>query len=773
MDVRLYLANDVVEGRVARIDPHTQQLTLHQRNSNQTFIVDGQQIRDLEILAPGNPLQPPAAAAAGQQNAQYHQHHQHPQQQQQLPRHAPNAAPAMPSPPAPPPPVPTQHHQHPQPPPPLGTNIYPPRPPQPPLATYPTETPPTHWLPPDTYAQQHHPARSHVPPQPPHPSSQAPQPPQPPHPPTLPSTHDRSLPQRQQHVYTLPPDQPAVVHQPRPQPAFVDPAILSMTRSTSAGKTQKQPALNGNARNAPNVAKTLSGGSTVRNQITPKPSRRAQKSQYTESELDDEDEVDFSELNENSVRNTPKIRGKAGGRAAKDGLGRTPGRQSATRSQQAEGQRLRKARRETFQDDVANLSDDFDFQAGLTQFDKHRVFAEIREADATAPETLLVSLNRLPKGMQKLGIRDMVLDTASSVAPSGDETGNDAEVESDLDSDGAVLMLGGHTAGSGIAARYGNPTGVGATGGVKRSVCRTLGGVNVPTVSPAEFLEIERTAATETGPSDDVMIENGGRGAAMLVLQALGGNRRIKPGNHNDLPLVVVLCGNNKTGAYGLCVARHLANHECAVIVAAVGADAELVSTVALQQKYFFATPGKLTRGVVDLPHPATQPVDLIVDALLGPYQTILDLAEGDKSLVCDLMRWANENAANVLSLDIPSGVNALTGLPMSPMHRIVPKWTLALGLPKHGHVRAHASGARDTCGELFLADIGIPKIVFQKANKTSNSGGGTGGGDGAGTGGGGAAGGGGNGGGGGPGSANGAVGAGLAAAARSYQPPF
>ncbi|KAJ3165378.1 enhancer of mRNA decapping [Geranomyces variabilis] len=753
MDVRLYLANDVVEGRVVRIDPHTQQLTLQQRN-NQTIIVDGQQIKDLEILAPVKPPQAqtgPPAAAAGAHHQQQHQH------QHQYSRHAPNAGAAMPPPPPP-------HPYHSQPPP-DDSNIYPPRPPQPPLPPgpppYATENLSTHRHYTDSYA--HH--QSQTPPQrlpPPHP----PQPPV--------AMHDRASPHSQQHTHVLAPSQPAATHQQRPQPAFVDPAILSMTRSNSAGKTQKQSPSNGNTRNPPNLAKTPSGGSTGRNQITTKPSRRSQiypgPSQYTESELDDEDEVDFSEMIENSVRNTPKARGK-GGRAPKDGSGRTPGRLSASRSQ-ADGPKLRKDRREAFQDDVANLSDDFDFQAGLTQFDKHRVFAEIREADATAPETLLVSLNRLPKGMQKLGIRDMVLDTMSSVAPSGDETGNDAEVESDLDSDGAVLTAGG--------PQYGRPAAAGSTlnsTGVRRSVCRTLGGVNVPTVSPAEFLEIERTAASETGPSDDVMIENGGRGAAMLVLQALGGNRRIKPGNHNDLPLVVVLCGNNKTGAYGLCVARHLANHECGVIVAAVGADAELVNTVATQQKCFFPTGGKLTRGVVDLPHPATQPVDLIVDALLGPYQTILDLAEGDKSLVCDLMRWANENAANVLSLDIPSGVNALTGLPMSPMHRIVPKWTLALGLPKHGHVRAHAAGARDTCGELFLADIGIPKIVFQKANKAANSGGGGGGAAGAGGGGaaagGGSTGSGGGGGGVGTSSANGAVGAGLAAAARSYQPPF
>ena len=74
------------------------------------------------------------------------------------------------------------------------------------------------------------------------------------------------------------------------------------------------------------------------------------------------------------------------------------------------------------------------------------------------------------------------------------------------------------------------------------------------------------------------MIENAGRTIAMLTLQALGGNRRIKPGNHNDKPLVVVLAGNNRMGAFALAAARHLANHDCHVKVWLMGTEAGLVN---------------------------------------------------------------------------------------------------------------------------------------------------------------------------------------------------
>ncbi|TPX71429.1 hypothetical protein SpCBS45565_g01070 [Spizellomyces sp. 'palustris'] len=665
MDVRLYLNNGLlVDGRVANIDQRTQLLTLLDASTVingvqqrfPSYPVPGQDIKDLQIL--------------------------------------PVSTPPPPEPPLPTPPQP-HHHYSPTP------NALHPYPPQ-----------IQHIL--STQSSSIEPPRA----------GRLPQPPQ-----SLLHPQQPSY-QHVQHVEL--PKRPDV--QPpatRPFPSnFIDPAIVSLsqaapsqqnlTRKASHGVLDTPPTMHRSPslQTPPRIDKTPSQGSLDRRSqlhaITTKQapfSPPAAAITVTESEFDEE-EVDFSDFTRLNIQDFPaRVNGRAKGTAArKDGNRvRTSGKQQGRlrHESQSPGTRSRRGRRgEAFAGDVSNFSDDFDFQAGLSQFDKHRVFAEIRQADSTAPETLLVNLNRTRNqapGMQKLGIRDMVLD---SLLPSGDETGNDAEVESDNDSDG-LLIQGSLTGEMGIlrdAVLLG-----------RRRLCKTISGVIVPSVTPAEMIEIERIAACETGPSDEQMIENGGRGVAMMVLQALGGNRRIKPGNHNDGPVVVVLVGNNKLGAFGLCAARHLANHECNVIVSAVGSDAELVNAVATQQKIYLPTGGKLTRGVVDLPHPSSQPVDLIIDALFGSYQTLLDLSEHDKSLVCDLMKWANDNKANVLSLDVASGVNGVTGLPMSPAHYVRPKWTLALGLPKSGHLRA----SREITGELFLADLGIPRVVFQKVNKS------------------------------------------------------
>ncbi|KAJ3414746.1 enhancer of mRNA decapping [Chytridiales sp. JEL 0842] len=387
----------------------------------------------------------------------------------------------------------------------------------------------------------------------------------------------------------------------------------------------------------------------------------------------------------------------------------------------------------------------------------------------------------------KLGIRQMVLEPDSKdgaqlinsgVEDEGDETGNDAEVEESEDAMGGLVKKPNrHTSNdhddddddddddsdderwglgleddeeeedfrevvtptmvslAGASAMLAAALGLGpssskpktgsvglvkapssSTRSVRRPVFLTGTGLQVPSVLPIEMEEVERLASAETGPNEEQMIENGGRGVAMMVLQVLGGSRRIKPGNHNSAPTVVVMAGNNKTGAYGLCAARHLANHEVNVIVCAVGEEAEQSNTVAYQRKIYMST-GRLVKDLTELPH--NEPVDLIIDSLLGSYQSILDLSvEYDKPLVCALIKWANDNKANVLSLDVPSGVNPISGLPMSPSHYIEPKWTLAFGLPKTG------LGARSVIGELLLADIGIPRIVYKRVGGRGNSGG-------------------------------------------------
>ena len=95
----------------------------------------------------------------------------------------------------------------------------------------------------------------------------------------------------------------------------------------------------------------------------------------------------------------------------------------------------------------------------------------------------------------------------------------------------------------------------------------------------------------------------------------------------------------------------------------------------------------------------AIRRADVVVDALIG-----YSLRGAPRGRAAGLIDLCNQYAADVLSLDVPSGLNATTG--MTPGLVVRPNRTLTLALPK--------SGLAAISGELFVADIGIPPEVYQ-----------------------------------------------------------
>jgi len=97
------------------------------------------------------------------------------------------------------------------------------------------------------------------------------------------------------------------------------------------------------------------------------------------------------------------------------------------------------------------------------------------------------------------------------------------------------------------------------------------------------------------------------------------------------------------------------------------------------------------------------QSPELIMDGLIG-YR----LKGAPLGTVADLIRWANAQAAPILALDVPSGVDGTSGTVFDPAIRATATMTLAL--PKAG---LRAPGARAQVGELYLADIGVPPTLY------------------------------------------------------------
>jgi NAD(P)H-hydrate epimerase len=213
-------------------------------------------------------------------------------------------------------------------------------------------------------------------------------------------------------------------------------------------------------------------------------------------------------------------------------------------------------------------------------------------------------------------------------------------------------------------------------------------GVTVPAVTAEQMRELDRIATEETGPSLLQMMENAGRNMALLAMELMAANL--------STARVVVLAGSGGNGGGGICSARHLSNHGVSVSICLAAPD-RLSAAAAVQRKIFRFTNGNEIKPseLVNLEF------DLIIDALIG-----YGLKAAPNGTTAELIAWANKGNHPILSLDVPSGIEATTG--QAPGEFIRPTWTMTLALPKAGLLPQNT-------GQLFLADIGIPISAFRR----------------------------------------------------------
>ncbi len=211
--------------------------------------------------------------------------------------------------------------------------------------------------------------------------------------------------------------------------------------------------------------------------------------------------------------------------------------------------------------------------------------------------------------------------------------------------------------------------------------------VEVAAVGEAQMRELDRIAVEETGPNLFQMMENAGRALAELALERLGRGWRAAS--------VLVLSGPGGNGGGGLCAARHLANRGLQVRVC-LAEPHRLREAPAWQRRVLAATPEQ------EVSDDRLGKPDLVLDALLG-----YGLTNAPRGLTARLIEWTREAKAAVLSLDLPSGIDATNGA--APGAYVRAAATLTLALPKTGLA---AADGRAAAGDVFLADLGIPEGV-------------------------------------------------------------
>jgi NAD(P)H-hydrate epimerase len=215
-------------------------------------------------------------------------------------------------------------------------------------------------------------------------------------------------------------------------------------------------------------------------------------------------------------------------------------------------------------------------------------------------------------------------------------------------------------------------------------------GLKIPSVDEKQMREVDRIAVEDFGLGILHMMENAGRNLAKNIIDLT---------QNNTGKVISVVAGSGGNGGGGLCSARHLHNHGYQINLMLTKAPEDLTGAAGIQFKILQKSgisPIALEDVITEI-----RKSDIVIDAIIG-----YSLKGAPQGIYAEYINLINQHAKRVLSLDLPSGVNASTGA--TPGVFISAERTLTLALPKQGLKNPAA-------GEIFLADIGIPPEVYSQ----------------------------------------------------------
>lgn len=222
---------------------------------------------------------------------------------------------------------------------------------------------------------------------------------------------------------------------------------------------------------------------------------------------------------------------------------------------------------------------------------------------------------------------------------------------------------------------------------------------DVPSVDGPLMVEADRITTDRIGFSLLQMMENAGHQLAELTRLTLGSSVAGRS--------IVVLAGTGNNAGGGLVAARRLAGWGADVCVAFAQPILRLRPAPCAQVDPLLAAGVRAAVAGHDRSHAELrgeiEHADVVIDALIG-----YSLRGAPDDVYRPLIEMADAGAGAVLSLDIPSGIDATTGA--RPGAAVSADATLALALPKRG--MSIGDGARHA-GARYVADIGIPRSVF------------------------------------------------------------
>ena len=213
-------------------------------------------------------------------------------------------------------------------------------------------------------------------------------------------------------------------------------------------------------------------------------------------------------------------------------------------------------------------------------------------------------------------------------------------------------------------------------------------------------MKTEERLSDEMGVTYQRLMENAGCAAATFIRKTLS---NVVGRNF------MIFCGSGNNGGDGLVVARKLFEEGANVIVVLCGG---MPRSDEAKYMYNCVIQAGITMLDIELDRIKVEEflggADIIIDALFGTGFTGEFRAPYD-----EIAKMINSDIAVKISLDIPSGIDAATGL--SAKNSIKADFTVAFEAAKPGHLLLPG---KEFCGKTEVVDIGIPHEVREQVMK-------------------------------------------------------
>ncbi|MFA5271363.1 MAG: NAD(P)H-hydrate epimerase [Candidatus Omnitrophota bacterium] len=216
-------------------------------------------------------------------------------------------------------------------------------------------------------------------------------------------------------------------------------------------------------------------------------------------------------------------------------------------------------------------------------------------------------------------------------------------------------------------------------------------------ITPRKMQQLDLLAQSKYGILSLILMENAGRSAAEIVFEML-------LGKNED---VVCVCGRGNNGGDGLVCSRHLINRGVKVKIFMIAGNKPLKGDAKVNENILKKMGYRI--NIID-----SSKNNRLLKQSLGKCSMVIDaiFGIGFKGQMRDdqagIIQVINQSGKPVVSLDIPSGLDALSGKVSGAC--IKADATVTFGFSKTGLIKNHGPLY---AGKVIVADISLPRNFY------------------------------------------------------------